>query len=77
MRRFRHFHPDDLCPSATELDVVELIERCVLTVVDPSMLSNVASYAAAAQSASTQQNVVRAENINSPNSSTFVSSTGG
>jgi hypothetical protein len=60
-----------------EHDVVELVERCVLTLVDPAMLSNLTAYAAAAQSGSTQQNVATARNINAPNSTTFVNSSSG
>jgi hypothetical protein len=62
---------------AAAQEAVELVERCVLTVVDPSLFNNLAAYAAAAQSASPQQNVATAQNINSPNSFTAVSSTSG
>ena len=64
------------CPEA-EHHVVELVERCVLTLVDPAVLSDFAAYAAAAQTGSTQQNVATARNINAPNSTTFVHSTSG
>ena len=56
---------------------MELVERFVLTTVDPSMLSGLASYAQTAQSASGQQNVASAQNINSPGSLTYVSRTSG
>lgn len=73
-----HQHqPEDIAPTAIAQDAVELVERCVLTLIDPSMLSNLASYAAAAQSASTQPNVATARNINAPNSSTSSRSTSG
>ncbi len=75
MRRFQPDQPEDF--FSTPQDVLELVDRCVLTLIDPAVLNTIASYASAAQSASTQQNVATAQNINSPNSSQFASSTSG
>jgi hypothetical protein len=75
MRRCQSYRPEDSSP--TPQDALELIDRCMLTLIDPAMLGTIASYASAAQSASTQHNIATAQNINSPNSSQFVSSTTG
>ena len=77
MSRFQQNGPEARSWTPAEHDVIELVERCALTLVDPAMLSNFAGYAAAAQSGSTQQNVATAQNINAPNSATFVNSTSG
>jgi hypothetical protein len=65
MRSSHQYEPEDIAPTAIAQDVVELVERRVLTLIDPSLLSNFASYASAAQSASTQQNVIVAQQTSS------------
>ena len=57
-------------------DAVELVERCVLSVIDPVLVYSVGSYGYwTIDTASDKQNVATAQNINSPNSSQYASST--
>jgi uroporphyrinogen-III synthase len=65
----------DSQPPELELEqAIELVNRHVLTVISPSSIEGLLSYAQAAQTTSAQQNVATAQNINSPNTSQFVTS---
>jgi uroporphyrinogen-III synthase len=65
---------DSQLPALELEEIIELVHRHVLTVISPSALEGFLSYAQAAQTTSTPQNVATAQNINSPNSSRFVTS---
>jgi hypothetical protein len=59
----------------TDQDAIEVVERCVMQLLDSAMLSTVGADAAGSQEVSDRHNVATAANIDTPRSSSFVNST--